>query len=36
MGKYTNGWFDKVFGWLAALVMIAYATIMFYQVATGA
>ncbi len=35
-GKYTNGWFDNVFGWLAVLVMIASAAIMFYQMLTGA
>ena len=36
MGKYTNGWFDNVFGWLAVLVMTAAAATMFFQLAVGA
>jgi len=35
-GSYANGWFDTVLGWLAILVMIAPAAIMFYQMLTGA
>jgi Mn2+/Fe2+ NRAMP family transporter len=34
--KYTNGWFDNVFGWLAVLIMIASAATMFYRVLAGA
>ncbi len=36
MGKHTNGWFDNVFGWLAVLIMIASAAIMFCQMLAGA
>ena len=36
MGKYTNGCFDNVFGWLAVLVMIASSAIMFAQMLTDA
>ncbi len=35
MGKYVNGPFDNLFGWLAVLVMVFSAFVMFYQLITG-
>ncbi len=35
MGKYVNRPFDNLFGWLAVLVMVFAAFVMFFQLFTG-
>ncbi len=31
MGKYVNGWFDNLFGWMSVVIMIVATLVMFYQ-----
>ena len=35
MGKYVNGWFDNLFGWLAVIVMFLGSIGLFWQIVKG-
>ncbi len=32
MGKYVNGWFDNLFGWLAVIIMLLSTAVFLWQV----